>query len=1013
MKQTLVTRLALAVALAIALTLLALGVASAHASLIRSQPAPGTVLATGPSEVRLWYDEDVDPNFSEIQVLDKSLSRVDNNDLKGVPGESKQLVITLKPLSDGTYTVAWKALSATDGHITRGNFAFSVGNVTGPAAAVVPQATNGVSETDPLPVANRWLNLLSILALVGSLFFQVIFLDRSKRVVPLPAIAQDAVRATWRRLALTAFAVALLTTVLSLFLEASLVVNVPLTALTSSDAVLRTLLQTRFGGLWIARMVLLLLGGSMLLLRFQVAPWLGAFLGLGLLLTVSLGGHSAAAAGLVSLPLVADWLHLTGVTVWVGGLFNFFVAMLALWRSAAAEIRTRWIAWILPQFSAVAIPATVVIALTGLYNSLLEIPTLNSLVTTEYGDTLTVKVALFLVMVGFGGINLLLLSPRFRRAIHTPEHSGKPFSRFRLTVGAEVFLGISAIFFAGLLTLEPPARISIEQQSSPNLAQSPNVPAQQKLVLIDSAAEDVQVTLTLAPTAVNPTTFDVYLTNPQLSQGTPPPTGAATIGAPITNVLRIAVQFTLLDQDVGITSQVAQSKGDGHYVVSGNQLTLPGMWKIHVIVRRAGVQDATVDFPVYRAGPKAPPAASDPKAVRVLQASEAAMNQLQSLRSRQDLNDGTNGAVITDYEYHAPNALRFDVRGQASSIAIGPDQYYQDQNGKWTERPRVDPFVFPQFNASTQAQDVQLGRVDVVNEQEAQVIRYIIPDASGGEGTRFAQWISTKDNRLIQMAMVAPSHYMMQYYMDYNSPQIEIAAPPNVVQPTPAPAAPSVSAPAPVTARPQGPITGDLEADIALGLLVAGVVVGLLASGRRRVKQQRFALMGVSLLAILGAIGLAADAFNGMAAATANAPIDTSQAAQGKVLYEANCASCHGTTGHGDGPAGKNLPVQPFDLTTHVLLHDEQYLDAVISNGRGYMPAWKDSLTQDQIFAIIAYTRLLARNARQGSAPGFTPGADSGFTPQPGFTPATLTASTPTVTPAASSLAKERKIGVF
>ena len=469
--------------------------------------------------------------------------------------------------------------------------------------------------------------------------------------------------------------------------------------------------------------------------------------------------------------------------------------------------------------------------------------------------------------------------------------------------------------------------------------------------------------------------------------GTSAPNSAATTGTPISNALRVIVQFTFLDQDEGITTEIAQAKGDGHYVVSRNDITLPGMWKLHVVVRRAGVDDVTVDFPVYRAGPNAQIATSDPNALQTLQASEAAMNQLQSLRSRQDLNDGSNGAVVTDYEYHSPDAMRFDVRGEASSIAIGANQYYQDKNGNWTERARVDPFVFPQFNASTQAQDVQLGRPDILNGLETQVVRYVIPDASGGAGTQFAQWVSNQDHRLIQLAMVAPSHYMMQYYLDYNSPQISIAAPPNAARETPVSPATAANTAAPVTTRPKGFITGDLEADIALGILVAGVVVGLVASGRKRVKRLRFVLLGVSVLAILSSVGVAVDAFNGMAAAIANAPIDTSQAAQGKALYETNCAACHGVTGHGDGPAGKSLPVQPFDLTTHVLLHDEQYLDAVISDGRGYMPAWKDRLTQDQIFDIIAYTRLLARNARQGGVPGFTPGASVGFTPQPGFTP--------------------------
>jgi mono/diheme cytochrome c family protein len=61
-------------------------------------------------------------------------------------------------------------------------------------------------------------------------------------------------------------------------------------------------------------------------------------------------------------------------------------------------------------------------------------------------------------------------------------------------------------------------------------------------------------------------------------------------------------------------------------------------------------------------------------------------------------------------------------------------------------------------------------------------------------------------------------------------------------------------------------------------------------------------------------------------------------------------------------------------------LHDEQYLYATILNGRGYMPAFGSRLSQDQILDVIAYTRLLARSAQQGS-PNATP--RPGFTPQP------------------------------
>lgn len=983
MKSQFPKNFALAVMLTFAVLFLAPQIVSAHAKLIKADPAPGSVLGTAPTQVALFYDEEVDVGFSDIQVLDKNLARVDNGDLKTAPADPRQLVITVKPLGDGTYTVTWKVLSNTDGHVTRGNFAFSVGNVAGPVVAPGVPTTGSVSETDPLSVIVRWLNLLALLALVGAFFFYVVLLERSLRAVRLPVEAEARVRSGWKRLALVAFVIAQVTTAAGLFLEASLAAGVPLATLASGDALSRTLLQTRFGALWIARMILLIAVGLQLIARYRSSHLVGTVLGLGLLVTISLGGHSAAAGGVISLALAADWLHLIGVAVWVGGLFSFFSTCTILWRNVEAEKRARWIAWVVPQFSAVAIPATAVIAATGLYNSLAQIPTFDSLVSTAYGDTLSIKVALFLVMTAFGAVNLVLLSARFRSAADHPETSGRLFTRFRLTIGAEVVLGIGAIFLAGLLTLEPPARATIEEQNLPGLAQDTNAAARSGILLVDNAAPDVQVSLTVTPTLENPTTFDVYLTNPTLTRGTPEPRNGPTGGAPITQVLRLILQFTLLDQDAGITSEIAQAKGDGHYVVSGNKLTLPGMWKIHTIVRRAGVEDVAVDFPVYREPPKAQVGENSAEALQELRTSEAMMNRLLSLRSKQDLNDGSNGVVVTEYDYRSPDAMRFDVQGGASSIAIGAKQYYQDQEGTWAERARVDPFVFPQFDASTQAKNVKLGRLDIVNGKEAQIVRYVIPDAGGGEGTQFAQWISRQDSRLIQMAMVAPSHYMMQYYMDYDSPQIAVEAPANVVQPTPtAPAAPVVAA-APITNRAKGPITGDLEADAALGIMAAGVIIGLAASGRTREKRARFVLLVVSLVAIVGSIGLAVDAFSSMAAAVANAPIDSSLAAQGKPLYDANCATCHGATGHGDGPAGKSLPVQPFDLTTHVLLHDEQYLDAVISNGRGYMPAWKDRLAQDQIFNIIAYTRQLAQDARRGNLPGFTPGAGGGFTPQP------------------------------
>jgi copper transport protein len=942
-------RLSFAILLALS-GALALAVAvGAHAQLIRSEPAANAVLATAPGQVKLFYDEAVNVSFSSVQVLDQTTARVDEDDLKLAPGDAKQLLISLKPLPDGTYTVVWQVLSDTDGHMTHGNFAFSVGSAAGaaPAPAPTPAAPQaGVAETAPLSVAVRWLSLLALLTLVGSFFFRDLLLERSLRslhAVPLLAGAQDRLRTRWRQLTYAALILALVAHAAGLPIEASLAGNVPLQDVAAGSAIPRTLVNTRFGVLWVARLDLLLALGLALAAgrKFPAARPAALVLGVATLLTVSLGGHSAAVDGGFSAALLFDWLHLVCVALWVGGLFHFLAALMTLWRAAPAESRTPWLAWMVPHFSTIALPAAGLIALTGLYNARLQIPSLEALVGTAYGETLAVKVVLFGVMIALGAVNFLIVSPRLRRAAQAvpPDLAPRLASGFRLTVAAEVLLGAGAIFLAGLLTLEPPAR---------GLAEKPPTPPSQQpaaTALRGSAAPDVQVALTLKPATDTPGDFDIYLTDPRSN-------------APITDTLRVMLQFTLLDRDVGVTTQIAPPKGDGHYVTQGSFITLPGLWRLRVVVRRAGVDDVSTEFPFYRSAGIAPDTHGDPQALQWLRQSEEAMNRLRSLRSRQELTDGNGGLLIVDYEYGAPDAVRMTSQTGEESIALGPVQYYRDQNGQWTQRPRSDPFVFPKFDMVGQAANVQLGRLETLNGEPVQIVRFYVPNQTR-DGIQYAEWISTKDQRLLQLAMAAPGHLMMQTYTDYDSPQISVAAPANVQAPTPAPAVAAPSAPAPVGLP---FIAGDFEKYGAVALLVGSVVIGWFASDRKQPRARRLILLSAGLLAVLAAVGLFVHA------TLANMAVDTSAAALGKPLYEANCVACHGATGHGDGPAGKNLPVTPFDLTVHVPLHDEAFLYGVIRDGWGYMPSFKDKLTQDQIYQVIAYARLLAAQARQGAA---------------------------------------------
>jgi hypothetical protein len=100
------------------------GGAAAHAFLDRASPAVGSTVHTAPTEVRIQYTEELEPDYSSAHVEDaagatvSTAAHVDEN-------ERSVLIVPLGTLKPGRYKVIWKVLSV-DTHVTNGTFTFTV-----------------------------------------------------------------------------------------------------------------------------------------------------------------------------------------------------------------------------------------------------------------------------------------------------------------------------------------------------------------------------------------------------------------------------------------------------------------------------------------------------------------------------------------------------------------------------------------------------------------------------------------------------------------------------------------------------------------------------------------------------------------------------------------------------------------------------------------------------------------------------------------------------------------------
>ena len=516
--------------------------ASAHALLQSADPAPNSVLRTVPAAVTLTFTEAPDPKLSSIRIIDSAGAARSTGPISAVPGNADALSIQPGPLPDGVYTVAWRTVSAEDGHIAAGSYAFSIGTTAPPVGTTSTAPTtetasggSGSSGVSPAVVIARWVLYLGLLGLLGAAFLGAVLLPGEMRL-PL-------------RLAIAELAVALVGSVLLVAFQigdagASLA-DLPGTSL-GRDAVLRLAPLVLASGL--------LGAATHATERFRRALLAATGVLAAIALLVEAVLSHAASQSPATAQIAVQWLHLAAVGLWLGGL----VALLIELRGPSTPTKGQ----LARRFATLAGFGLGAVALTGVLRSIADIGSVDALVSTDFGRLVLLKTGLLVPIAALGALNHFRNVPRADSSLAPLRRSGS----VELTLGA-VALVVASI----LVNIAPPTEVAAAAGGNAAQVAHANATPAPLVVTGPDFGTTVRLQLTVSPGVVGSNEFRARVTD-------------YDTGAP-TNATAMRLSFSLPARpDIGSSALALVRQPDGTFAGTGANLSLDGTWRLAALV---------------------------------------------------------------------------------------------------------------------------------------------------------------------------------------------------------------------------------------------------------------------------------------------------------------------------------------------------------------------------------------------------------------------------------------------
>jgi copper transport protein len=443
------------------------GTASAHNTLISSDPSDGAELAAAPAQITWTFDKAVPLETLTVTLIDATGARSElSGSTHGAAGDT-EVVTPLPALQPGPVSVRWR-LVGPDGHPITGLVSFSITAAptttttvaattaevtTVPSSPVTAAPTTTTTTTTPTTITGssidqgdgsystptfiRWVlryaSYLAIMAIVGILLTTAYVWSGAGGHPILRRIVSRSLLAT-----------AALGFLQLLVIASDISGKAPWSSFGSIEAATTTDAGMALG-------LRIVLAGSLWLVLFQAGIvhrdvyWTAVSMpGLGLLATWAFAGHSRSMRW-PTVGVATDVAHHAAAAAWIAGLAT--VGWVIIPKTAPKVLVPA-----VRKFSRVAATSVAVLVGTGLVQTVRLVGSPFDLLDTNHGRFLAAKIMVLAVMLGIANVNRQRIDRRLDGKL-----GGSHRGALRQAVIAEFVIGLVIVAITAAMVVSPPS----------------------------------------------------------------------------------------------------------------------------------------------------------------------------------------------------------------------------------------------------------------------------------------------------------------------------------------------------------------------------------------------------------------------------------------------------------------------------------------------------------------------------------------------------------------------------